>query len=43
VFAEQHDTWLVASRRYFSPGSMKAVQVGPVETEEMAPELAAAS
>jgi hypothetical protein len=43
VLAEQHDEWLVASRRYFSAESMKAVQAEPVETEEVVPELAAAS
>ena len=43
VLAEQHDEWLVASRRYFSAESMKAAQAEPVGTEEVVPELAAAS
>jgi hypothetical protein len=41
--AEQHDEWLVASRRYLSAESLKAVQVAALEQKEVVPELAAAS
>lgn len=43
VLAEQHDEWLVASRRYLSAESLKAVQVPVIEHKEVVPELAAAS
>jgi len=43
VLAEQHDEWLVASRRYLSAESLKAVQAPLIEPKEVVPELAAAS
>lgn len=43
VLAEQHDEWLVASRRYLSGESLKAAQVALIDDKEVVPELAAAS
>jgi len=43
VLAEQDDEWLVASRRYLSAESLKAVQAPVIEQMEVVPELAAAS
>src|SRR5256886_7772096 len=41
--AEQHDEWVVASRRYLSAESLKTAQVAAIEEKEVTPELAAAS
>ena len=43
VLAEQHDEWLVASRRYLSAESLKPVQADVIEQKEVVPELAAVS
>jgi hypothetical protein len=43
VLAEQQDEWLVASPRYLSAGSLKAVQAPITEQREVVPELAAAA
>src|SRR5215472_3702058 len=43
VLAEQDDEWLVASRRYLSAESLKAVQAPVLEQKEVVPELAAGS
>jgi len=43
VLAEQHDEWLVTSRRYLSAESLKAARTPVIEPKEVVPELAAAS
>ena len=43
VLAEQHDEWLVASRRYLSAESLKLAQMVVIDEKEVVPELAAVS